>query len=366
MFKHNKKDVHQRNNVARWAIILSIITFVILLLLILSLDLSYLKDFIVFKEALFRTSLVILAALVCILLIRAFVIWMSRSLNQSYLARFTDIPEFAVFEETIWRKYFPPRKTTKYKHAVLLLHGFAASVQEFEYLLPALKEKNIPYFAPYIPGFGRNRAQTLAHVSYNDWLRSAIFDFDMLSEIAEEITIIGHSMGSMLATYLAQKRTVKNLILSGPAMYVDKTNEKFKGFLKTKYISDIYFWLFPYFPKPIRKDRKSCADMMDETHLGRIFQYLSCPTHSLQQLAFLQDHINILEAKAEKLHLIYGKYETTINITRLLNLLDDNKVTYTYKSYPNSAHSVYEDLDHEEAIKDTLSILLQDNQEVQN
>ncbi len=364
MFKHNKKEVHQRNNVARWAVVLSSVTFTILLLLILTLDLSDLQSFIALRDDVFKITLIALAAIVCVLLIRFFVARLSRNLNRSYLKRFKNIPEFAVFEETKWRGFFPPKTTPKYKHAVLLLHGFAASVQEFEYLLPELRKNGIPYLAPYIPGFGRDRGQVLASVYYQDWLRSAIFDYDMLSEIAEEITVIGHSMGSMLATYLAQNRPVKNLILSGPAMFVDKTNEKFKRFLTLKYISDIYIWLFPYFPKPIRKDRKSCADMMDESHLHHIFQYLSCPTHSLKQLAYLQDHIDILKAKADRIHLIYGKYETTININRLLTYLDENHIKYTHKCYSNSAHSVYEDLDHNEAIQDTINGFLLPNNKI--
>ena len=358
MFKHNKKEVHQRNNIARWAIILSIISFIILCLLIVSIDFTFLKSFIQLKEDGFRFSLILLSGIGCIILIRFIVTKLSRQLNASYLKRFTHLPDFALYEETIWQKFFPKRKTAKYKHAVLIFHGFAASIQEFQYLLPELKKNNIPYLAPNIPGFGRHRVSVLANVDYQDWLRSAIYHYEILSELADNISIIGHSMGSLLATYVAKHKPVENLILSGPAMYVVDRDIKLKKFLTLKYLSDIYIWLFPYFPKPIRKDRKSCADMMDESHLHQIFQYISCPTRAVKQLALLQNHINILDANYQHLFLIYGQYETTVNINRLLKTLDENHMAYTHKCYPNSAHSAYEDLDHQQAINDTIKQLL--------
>lgn len=360
MFKHDRKAVHQRNNVARWAIILSIMVFTILAILIIFIDISFTKSYFHMKDDLFRLTLIFLSGIICVLLIRFLVSRLSKRLNETYFQRFEHIPDHASFRETLWCKNFPERDKPKYKHAVLLLHGFAASTQEFQYLLPALKENNIPFLAPSIPGFGRDRVKLLANINFQDWLRNCMYHYDMLSEIADEVSIIGHSMGSLLATYIASHRPVKGLILSGPAMFVVDRDKKLKKFFTNKYLSDIYVWIFPFFPKPIHKDRKSVADMIDDEHLNEIFQYISCPTRAVKQLALLQDYVNILESTPQKLHLIYGKYETTINVKGLIQLLDENKIKYTQKEYENSAHSAFEDLDRKEAADDTVKLLLND------
>ena len=357
MFKHDRKSVHQRNNVARWAIILSITVFLILTILIIFIDISYTRSFIQMNGDLLRLTLISLSAIICILLVRFLVSRLSRVLNETYFKRFDHIPEHASFRETLWCKNFPKRDTPKYKHAVLLLHGFAASTQEFQYLLPVLKDNGIPFLAPRIPGFGRDQVKLLAKVNFQDWLRNSMYHYDMLSELADEVSIIGHSMGSLLATYISIHRPVKDLILSGPAMFVVDRDRKLKKLFTIRYLSDLYIWLFPFFPKPIHKDRKSVADLIDESHLNHIFQYISCPTRAIKQLALLQDFINILDSKSDKLYLLYGKYETTVNVNRLRNLLEQHNVQYTNKEYRNTAHNSFEDLDKDEAANDIVKIL---------
>lgn len=56
----------------------------------------------------------------------------------------------------------------------------------------------------------------LEQVEAENWFREAIQAYDLLASLADKVSVIGHSNGGALVTYIAQHREVEHLILSGP------------------------------------------------------------------------------------------------------------------------------------------------------
>lgn len=107
--------------------------------------------------------------------------------------------------------------------ALILLHGYASNIQDFENLTAAYRDKYDEIFCENFPGHDRET------VNIDE------FDADKTLEFAEalcskaftrheKVDIIGYSMGGAIAAYLATKYDFNNIILLAPAnKYISKT-----------------------------------------------------------------------------------------------------------------------------------------------
>ena len=104
-----------------------------------------------------------------------------------------------------------------FRKAVLIVHGFAGGTYDEEFLANYL-EKNacLDVYTYTLPGH--------SHISNNkstckDWIQASENMMNMLIQNGyREIYVIGHSMGGVIATYLAAKYSqVKKLVLVAPA-----------------------------------------------------------------------------------------------------------------------------------------------------
>ncbi|MBP1971447.1 esterase/lipase [Virgibacillus natechei] len=98
----------------------------------------------------------------------------------------------------------------------LIIHGFTGGPYEVDPLADYLK-KNTDWHieVPTLPGHGRNL--DLKDVSYKKWIRAAEDSLKKLKSKYDKINIIGFSMGGMIASYLASKYKVENLVLLAPS-----------------------------------------------------------------------------------------------------------------------------------------------------
>ena len=104
------------------------------------------------------------------------------------------------------------------RKAVLIIHGFAGSPYDQEDFANYLRfETNYDIYQFTLPG----HAGKLKNVKYEEWIKASE---DILNKIIEKkykrIYLVGHSMGGVIATYLAGKYSkVKKLILAAPAFH---------------------------------------------------------------------------------------------------------------------------------------------------
>jgi carboxylesterase len=103
----------------------------------------------------------------------------------------------------------------------LVLHGFAGDIRDVLPLANALRAEGYHVECPTLEGHGLDR-RVLAKSTRKDWLRSADEAYKRLSLRAQEIIVIGFSMGGLLAINLVHRYPARLLItINTPYAYWD-------------------------------------------------------------------------------------------------------------------------------------------------
>ena len=104
-----------------------------------------------------------------------------------------------------------------FRKAILIIHGFAGGVYDQERLYHELELKwNYDVFTFTLPG---HEGVTDRDIKYTEWIEKAESEVEFLINHGyQTIYVIGHSMGGVIAAYLASKyQEIKKLVLVAPA-----------------------------------------------------------------------------------------------------------------------------------------------------
>lgn len=128
----------------------------------------------------------------------------------------------------------------KINTAILIIHGFAGGTYDEENLANYL-ELSVHYdvFQFTLPGHDKN----LSKVGYEEWIDYSEAKLKWLIEMGyNKIYLIGHSMGGVIATYLATKYDeIKKLVLAAPAFqFLDMEDGQVNIKKSIKIASQIY------------------------------------------------------------------------------------------------------------------------------
>lgn len=188
------------------------------------------------------------------------------------------------------------------RKAVLIIHGFAGGTYDEEYLSNYLESNGFDVYTFTLPGHERT---LFKHVTRDDWRKSCEDHLNMIIKAGyKKIYVVGHSMGGVLACYLASKYSeIKKLVLAAPAfkyMTFDEDEFKLTHALKNspkllKYYSkeDIISRAIQ-FPRSVIKEFMKLVDESQELPLK-----IKCPIliiHGTEdQIVPLKSSKNILE-----------------------------------------------------------------------
>lgn len=103
------------------------------------------------------------------------------------------------------------------KKAILLIHGFAGGAYDYGNLPNDLEfVNNYKVFTYTLPGHDK---AIINKVTKDDWIKMSEMQIEKIIKHGyKEIYVIGHSMGGVIAAYLASKyNEVKKLVLAAPA-----------------------------------------------------------------------------------------------------------------------------------------------------
>ncbi len=114
--------------------------------------------------------------------------------------------------------YFPGGET-----AVLLLHGLTGSPAEMRIFGEVLTEAGFSVLAIRLPGHG-TIPEDLERVTAGDWLAAAMDGYALLASNPriKQIAVAGHSMGALLALWLASVRQVSHVISIAAPFFIRK------------------------------------------------------------------------------------------------------------------------------------------------
>lgn len=114
------------------------------------------------------------------------------------------------------------------RKAVLIIHGFAGGTYDEECLANYLELNRFDVYTFTLPGHERT---LFKHVTRKDWINSCEEHLKMIIDAGyKKIYVVGHSMGGVLATYLASRhKEIKKIVLAAPAFkYMTFDNDEFK------------------------------------------------------------------------------------------------------------------------------------------
>ena len=103
------------------------------------------------------------------------------------------------------------------KKALLFIHGFAGGTYDYGELINDLELSGL--FDTFSYTMKNHGNLVINKVTKDDWIKDAEYNIEKLIKYGyKEIYVIGHSMGGVIAAYLASKyKEVKKLVLAAPA-----------------------------------------------------------------------------------------------------------------------------------------------------
>lgn len=299
---------------------------------------------------------IVIGILISLLVIHYTVDYLNTEKTSRYIKSFPYDIAINEFPQAASRFYAGKQKP--FKRAVLLLHGYSASPQEFTTLYQALEKAGIPYYAPRLLGFGLGNMDLLRKVTHQDFLRNALNAYDILEALSEEVDVVGHSNGGTLAMLISQYRPVNKIILSSPYLAVPNQDLIYKKWLEQPILGWIMRFLVPVFPKPVKPGNESTGrDTLDQAAAKEMFHYPALPSQSLLAIWKLQDQLNIPDSNAKAVYLIYGARDPSFPLQSILALLETGKFSLQVSALQNSSHNIFEDYEAQQAVEDVMQFL---------
>ena len=102
---------------------------------------------------------------------------------------------------------------------MLIVHGFTGRSSEMRFLAESLNARGHTVRVPRLPGHGTN-GEDFLHTSARDWVRKTYDEYLDLSHSHGQVTIVGLSMGGVLALLTAAQFNVPRIVLCAPAIHV--------------------------------------------------------------------------------------------------------------------------------------------------
>jgi carboxylesterase len=102
---------------------------------------------------------------------------------------------------------------------VLLIHGFAGGRHEVSPLAEYMINSGYDVVMPRLSGHEDTRA-TLDRARFTEWIASGIEAYEELAKRCDDITVIGFSMGGLIAVQIYQKYRLDRLITINTPIYI--------------------------------------------------------------------------------------------------------------------------------------------------
>jgi len=178
---------------------------------------------------------------------------------------------------------------------VLLIHGFTGSPAEVRLLGDFLNNEGYTVFAPRLSGHGTT-VEEMANTKWPHWYSTVEDAYHILRVICSNITVVGLSMGGLLALKLATEYQVDKLVsLSTPIFIADKRLD----------MLPVYRMFHNFIPKK----RKIYADIEPKYSVG----YAATPLSSLSSLLNLIQHVDsLLPTVQVPILIVQGRQDHTV------------------------------------------------------
>ncbi|PTQ55344.1 MAG: putative esterase/lipase [Candidatus Carbobacillus altaicus] len=236
-------------------------------------------------------------------------------------------------KETIERRRAEPIRLAGGSAALLLIHGFTGTTEEFRPMADYFHAKGLSIYAPLLPGHGTS-PEEMAKTRWTDWWQAVVDAYQTLQrEGHTPIYVSGLSMGGALSLYLAAKvRPAAVFSLAAPIRFRDKR----------AYVARYFYRLRPYLPRDGQKPE----------HIERyLIPYDRTPVRSVAELVALLRRVRrSLPAVTVPTFIAQGRQDETIipeDATLIYHSIGTFAEQKVLKWYDASSHLII--LDHDQA-----------------
>ena len=116
-----------------------------------------------------------------------------------------------------------PEKATE---AVLLIHGYTGTPRDMDYLADRLAESGRAVSIPRLPGAATDM-DDLSRTTRHMWKRHVLGSWQDLKSRYDEVSVVGYSMGGVLALDLASRVKLERVTVLAPALLVSNPVVRF-------------------------------------------------------------------------------------------------------------------------------------------
>lgn len=226
---------------------------------------------------------------------------------------------------------------------VLFLHGFMGSPLSCRTIAYLLHQHNMTVHVPLLPGHGHLPTR-LANVSHQCWLEEAERALIHLQTLCDDVFVVGHSMGAVLAAHLA----INNCDIRGVITVSPLINVPSRAIYLMPIMRHILPFMYPLRHRLVKEsvverrvlDYDATIDLDDPAVREQLDEWSKLPTSSLDELRKMANYGRSLYSRIyQPILVMQGKQDSTLDSTLVHQMFDDvpssNKELY---SYPNSNH----------------------------
>jgi carboxylesterase len=200
-------------------------------------------------------------------------------------------PSYEVPEERKPYTFQAEQKAGNGRVGCLVLHGFMGSPGSSRPMAHYLAQQGITMHCPLLPGHG-HYPDKLYKIPHRAWLEEAEEALSHVRQICDQIFIIGHSMGNVLAAHLITKfGHIRGLVMLAP-LY-DVPDRRLRLMKVLRYLMP---WLYPHKMKSMQDlvqqrvlDFDPTLDLDDPEVQARLPQMTRLPTSGLAEMVKVVD-----------------------------------------------------------------------------
>lgn len=116
--------------------------------------------------------------------------------------------------------------------ACLLIHGLGCAPIQMRELAEALASLGITARGILLPGHCSSHYEDLEAVSNKDWLKKVKDEYLKLKKEYESVTVVGFSLGALLALKLAVNNPIKKVVVMGAPIFIIRRYLPMNGIIK--------------------------------------------------------------------------------------------------------------------------------------
>ncbi|HEX6383937.1 MAG TPA: alpha/beta fold hydrolase [Anaerolineae bacterium] len=253
-------------------------------------------------------------------------------------------PTYPVPEERKPYLFHAAPKHQRGRVGCLMLHGFMGSPASSRPMAQFLAANGVTVHCPLLPGHG-HYPDKLYKVSHREWLAEAEEALVTVREHCDQIFVIGHSMGTVLAAKLITTyKDIRGLVMITP-LY-DVPDYRLRLMTVLRYVMP---WFYPHKRKSMQKllrervrDFDPAIDFDDPEVQARLPQITRLPTSGLAEMVKVVDMGRTLWPRLHLPVLVFqGGHDPAVKpgtVQQIYDLLpSQNKAL---KTFPQAGHEL--------------------------